>query len=386
MARGFVTKRGDVYYAYWRDPSGKQRSKAVSTRKKDAEAYLNQVQAQLASGTYVERKEIGFGTFAERWLTEVAVSRVKPSTLRTYEAVVRRALIPHFGETRLTAIGPEDVQRYLSVAVKSGRSEKTAGNHLVLLKTIFKQAVMWEYLHRNPAEFVKRPKVEHREMDFLTPEEVRLFLANVDDPYRALFTTAVLTGMRLGELLALQWGDIDWNKRTLHVRRSLYRGQFQSPKSKRSIRAIGMSPTLRDVLWMHKLDAPASELDLVFPSDAGTPLDPDNVRHRVFEPALRRAGLRRIRIHDLRHTFASLLIHQGENLKYVQTQLGHASIQTTLDRYGHLMPDAYLGASERLDATVFGDSPEDSAYKLLTSTGEKQKAGDSMSLRPAVSW
>jgi integrase len=149
-----------------------------------------------------------------------------------------------------------------------------------------------------------------------------------------------------------------------------------------STRAIGMSPTLRDVLWTHKLDAPASELDLVFCNEAGGLLDQANLRNRVFEPALVRAGLRRIRIHDLRHTFASLLIHQGENLKYVQSQLGHASIQTTVDRYGHLMPDAYLGASERLDATLFGDS----AYKPLTSIPEKQKAGDSMSLRPAVSW
>jgi len=386
MARGFLRKRGTIWYAYWRDPSGRQRSKAVSERKKEAERFLTQVQAELVSGSYIERKEVGFAEFAERWITEVATARVKPSTLRTYEAVTRRSLIPHFGDTPLLKLTPEAIQRYLSVTVAAGHSAKTAGNHLVLLKTILKQAVMWEYLHRNPAEFVKRPKTEHREMDFLTPEEVRLFLDNLDAPYRALFTTSVLTGMRLGELLALQWGDIDWNRRTIHVQRSLYRGQFQSPKSKRSIRAIGMSPTLRDLLWLHKLDAPVNDLDLVFPSENGTPLDPDNLRHRVFDTALQRAGLRRIRIHDLRHTFASLLIHQGENLKYVQSQLGHASIQTTLDRYGHLMPDAYLGASERLDATVFGTSGEDSAYKMLTSTGESKKAGEPEALRPAVSW
>ncbi|MDA3937262.1 MAG: site-specific integrase, partial [Actinomycetota bacterium] len=102
----------------------------------------------------------------------------------------------------------------------------------------------------------------------------------------------------------------------------------------------------------------------------GGMIDDANLRHRVFEPTLRRAGLRKIRIHDLRHTFASLLINQGENLKYVLQQLGHASIQTTVDRYGHLMPEAHRGASERLDATVFGDCPENLARKLLASAPE----------------
>ena len=124
----------------------------------------------------------------------------------------------------------------------------------------------------------------------------------------------------------------------------------------------------------HKLDAPWNEHDLVFTTPEGGLIDPANLRHRVFEPTLRVAGLRKMRIHDLRHTFASLLINQGENLKYVQHQLGHASITTTVDRYGHLMPDAHIGASKRLDATVFGHGPENPVDNLLTTPRETKQA------------
>lgn len=386
MARGFIRKRGNIYYAYWRDPEGRQRTKAVSPRKKDAERFLTTVQAQLVSGTYQERPAIMFAEFAESWLTECAAPSIKASTLRSYECLVRNRLIPHFGPRKLSEITPQAVQSYMSERLAQGMTAKTALNHLVLLKTILKQAVEWDYIVKNPADHVKRPKSEHREMDFLHPAEIRAFLDVLDAPYRALFTTAILTGMRLGELLALQWGDIDWRSRTLHVRRSVYRNQFVSPKSRRSVRAIGMSPTLRDVLRLHRVATPPNPLDLVFPSESAGFLDQANLRNRVFASALTRAGLRKIRIHDLRHTFASLLIHDGENLKYVQTQLGHASIQTTVDRYGHLMPDAYLGASERLDATIFGDDTAQSGDKPVTNVLAKQKAGESVDLRPAVSW
>lgn len=110
----------------------------------------------------------------------------------------------------------------------------------------------------------------------------------------------------------------------------------------------------------------------MFCTETGSIIDDANLRHRVFEPALERAGLRRIRIHDLRHTFASLLINQGEKLKYVQQQLGHASITTTVDRYGHLMPDAHIGASKKLDATVFGTESGNSAGKILANKPEKK--------------
>jgi integrase len=185
--------------------------------------------------------------------------------------------------------------------------------------------------------------------------------------------------MRLGELLALQWDDINWKAGTIRVRRSLYNGQFVEPKTSRSVRMIGMSNRLAATLLEHKLAAPYSPFDLVFATPEGTPMDPANLRHRVFSDTFKRSKLRRFRIHDLRHTFASLLINQGENLKYVQAQLGHSSITTTVDRYGHLMPEAHRGANDRLDATLFGDT-QNLDDKMLTSAQEKGKARDCVSL------
>ncbi|MDI6690007.1 MAG: site-specific integrase [Actinomycetota bacterium] len=127
------------------------------------------------------------------------------------------------------------------------------------------------------------------------------------------------------------------------------------------------SPYLISVLKRHRLSCPPSELDLVFPNKEGKIMDAENMGRRHFLPALRRAGLRKIRFHDLRHTYTSLLIAQGENLKFIQQQLGHSSLQVTLDRYGHLMPQVQHGAGERLQSTVFGES----VRKMLEKSKEK---------------
>jgi integrase len=385
MARGFARKRGDTWYAYWRDPSGRQRSKAIGTRKKDAEAYLGTVQGRLTDGTYCELHEATFKEFAALWITDYATVQVKPSTLCGYQCMIDHSLVPHFGPTKLTAIRTADVQTYVADLNRKKLQPATVQKHLTLLKGMLKQAVEWDYLRTNPALTVKPPRRTHNEMDFLTPAELHQLLGALDPYWQPLFLTAALTGMRLGELLALQWSDLDWNSGTIRVRRSVWQGEFQDPKSARSVRTIGMSPRLAAALFGHQVNTPWSEHNLVFPTEDGMLVDPSNLRHRIFEPALTAAGLRKIRIHDLRHTFASLLINQGENLKYVQQQLGHASITTTVDRYGHLMPDAHVGVSQRLDATVFGNGPENPDDKMLPSPQKQEQAPSSLSSGPAVS-
>jgi len=385
MARGSVRKRGGTWYAYWRDESGGQHAKAIGPRKKEAEAFIARLQAQLVDGTYRELAPITFAAFSEQWFRDYAAVSVKPSTLGGYRSMLDSSLVPFFGTMQLASIRPADVQRYIAERVSSGLKPATVQKAVILLKTMLKHAVEWDYLRTNPAQNVKPPRREHVEMDFLTPEEIRVFLEAVEPRWYPLFFTAIFTGMRLGELLALQWSDIDWHGGTIRVRRSVWRGQFQEPKSRRSVRTIGMSPRLAAVLMDHKVNAPWSEHNLAFCTVDGGIIDQANLRHRVFEPTLTIAGLRKMRIHDLRHTYASLLINQGENLKYVQEQLGHASITTTVDRYGHLMPDAHVGASQRLDATVFGNGPEP-VDNPLTRNPKMEQAPDSLSPGPAVSW
>ena len=196
--------------------------------------------------------------------------------------------------------------------VHRGLSAKTIGNVIVILKEMFKHAVQWGYLDANPVQYVERPRGEDKEMDVLTPDEIRRLLDAQDEPLRTLLLTAVLTGMRQGELFGLQWEDIDCARHQVHIRRSLWHGTLGTPKSRCSRRAIDMPPTLERALQQLST---TRRSEFVFCSERGTPLDADNFRHREFPAALRQAGLRRIRFHDLRHTYTSLLIAHGAHPK-----------------------------------------------------------------------
>jgi len=355
LAKGSVVKRSETWYAVYRD-GGTQKWERAGSSKRNAEKLLARRMNQINGGTYQECEKILFKDFAAKWLSDYAKISVKRSTYISYKSIVRLHLNPRFGKMFLHRISTSDIQKFVSEKItKEKQSPKSVVNILVPFKEMFKHAVIWGYLKRDPSLYVKRPRVEQEEMDFLNPEEIQLFLQNVNPVYYVLFLTAVMTGMRRGELLALQWGDVDWNSNQISVRRSIFRGEFLKPKTKNSIRRIVMSPVLRQVLEQHRLHGRNSDMDLIFSNENGLALDPENMIKREFHPALDRAGLRRIRFHDLRHTYASLLISQGENIKFVQSQLGHASAKTTLDRYGHLMPNLDNDAARRLDKTVFGN-------------------------------
>ena len=207
------------------------------------------------------------------------------------------------------------------------------------------------------------------EMEALAPDEVRDFLGHVPDAWYAFFLVAVSGGLRIGELLAMRWANLNWRTGQYFVKETLLRPQagrsatFGSPKTGSSVAPVDLSPLCLNALREHrkrqvgdKLKVGESYLDqdLVFATGRGTPLSDRNIVRRVFEPALRAAGLRRIRFHDLRHTCASLLIAQGESPKYVQKQMRHASIRITFDNYGHLFPDANREAARRFDEALFG--------------------------------
>lgn len=353
MASGFARKRGDKWYAYWYE-NGEQRCKVVGKNKKEAEQFVNFKMAESQTEDWRALKEISFKQLAEKYLDVVAAPNVKPSTLASYRSIIEGRLIPTFGNQKLQTLSQERIQRYVAESLRSGLSATTVHKHVSLLRTMLATAVEWNHLRSNPAARVRVKQSAPDEMEFLTPEEVPLMLRSIDKGHRAFFTTLVLTGLRLGEAIGLRWSDVDWRSNVIRVERSIYKNQVQSPKSRRSVRRVIMTPHLRAALEHHRLEAGDPLDGLVFESSPGRYLDPANLRNRVFYPALLRAGLRRIRIHDLRHTFASLLIHQGENLKLIQTQLGHSSITLTVDRYGHLMPDAYDGVGARLDEMVFG--------------------------------
>ena len=179
--------------------------------------------------------------------------------------------------------------------------------------------------------------------------------------------TAALTGLREGELLGLTWGDLDWSNPRVHVRQALVRGKLMEPKTPYALRSVPLPSQLIVELKRWQIACPPSELDLVFPNNAGHPESPTNLINRGLHPALRRAGLRKIRFHDLRHCYASLLIDAGEPLLVVSRLLGHSSIKITADTYGHLMPDIVEGIAQRLGDRIFADSDRESGNFLGTS-------------------
>jgi integrase len=360
--------RGSVIKRTWKDgkrfsyaikfvlPDGRQKLETIGPNKKEAERALAERINAINGGTYAELREATFGEFAEKWLAHVE-PRLKPSTRDGYERYIRKQLIPEFGRYPLRALNAGLIQAWMDERLVDGSAPKTVNNYLVVIKKMLGDAVTWGYLAANPAAAVRRAKVPHQEMQALSPAEVRRFLCAVEPDYWLFFTVAVFTGLRRGELIALQWGDVDWQAGRVHVRRSLWKGRFIGPKTQRSIRSVDLAPqvlsALREARPVGSSEALRSQL--IFSAANGKPLDPDNLVKRRFLPTLERAELPRIRFHDLRHTYASLLIASGEHPKYIQSQLGHASITTTLDRYGHLLPGAYEHGGERIERTVLGE-------------------------------
>ncbi|MGH8472575.1 MAG: tyrosine-type recombinase/integrase [Gammaproteobacteria bacterium] len=219
-------------------------------------------------------------------------------------------------------------------------------------------AIWHEWLESNPAEGTKLPGSSRRSHDLVeanifTPIEARALLDACDARWRMIVMTAVMSGLREGELLGLRWGDIDWNARQIYVRQQYTGGRFSEVKTKASRRRVDLSGELVAGLRRWRLECPPGTHDLVFPNTVGRPDNPGTLLTRGFYPALRRAGLRKIRFHDLRHTFASLLIANGEHPKRIQALMGHSSINVTMDVYGHLMPEGGGEVADRLGALVF---------------------------------
>ncbi|PLS86083.1 MAG: site-specific integrase, partial [Actinobacteria bacterium] len=278
---------------------------------------------------------------------------VRRSTYDRYEIAVRVHLKPALGKLKLKKLGPAHLAGFYRNRLDAGLAPASVNKLHVTLHKALAQAVDWRMLPRNVAETVRAPRpVAREEMRTLTADEARRLLdAARGDRFEALYVLAVTTGMRQGELLALKWQDVDLENSRLSVRRTVTasggRLLLGEPKTKKSRRAIPLTGAAVRALRGH-LSRQVEEIGrsgdaygdegLVFGSEAGTVYNPTNLRRRSFAPLLRRAGLPRVRFHDLRHTCATLLLKQGVHPKLVQELLGHANIAITLDTYSHVLP------------------------------------------------
>ncbi len=327
--------------------------------RREVEEKLTKAKAQRDGGLVLETANLNLGKYLERWLSDSVKDSVRSSTYESYAWLITTYVIPALGSIKLKALTPAHVQAFYRSKLDAGLSPRTVQYTHAVLHRALKQALRWNLVPRNVTEAVDPPRLTKKEIQHLTLEQATTFLKVVsEDRFEALFVLAITTGLRRGELLGLKWADVDLDRGVLSVRRALSpKGRtFNRPKNAKG-RSIQLTPVAVETLKRHRVTQNEErsrlrdvwqEQGLIFPSQVGTPMNPSNFINRSFKPLLKRAELPSLRFHDLRHTFASLMLSNGEHPKIVQEILGHAQISLTLDTYSHALPSMQSGAVGRL--------------------------------------
>jgi integrase len=351
----------------WRD--GKRRRPSIYGATRAAVAtQLTKALRDKAAGLPIAPERQKLSAFLDRWLEQAVKPSVRPLTHEQYAQHVRLYLAPTLGHIELAKLAPADVQAFINRQLKRGLSARTVQLSLVTLKRALKQAERWNLVARNVATLVDAPRVKAHKAEPLDPEQSKHLLAIAKDGERgALYTTLLLCGLRMGEALALGWVHVDFSTQTLTIERSLARvGRgtsasklvFQEPKTSQSRRVLHAPEFVMRALREHRRQQAELRLSigpdwrdtgLVFTTRRGTAHEASNI-HRDFKRLLKRAGLpTSVRLHDLRHSAASLLLNLGTPLKTIQAVLGHSSIKVTADIYAHLAPQMERDAADSMD-------------------------------------
>ena len=305
------------------------------------------------------------GQFLTHWLEDSARNRVRPSTFKRYSDLVNQHLLPHLDRLPLRELSPQHVQQLLNAKLAEGLSPRSVHHIRAVLRTALNQAVRWQLVVHNAAALAESPRLGQRRFVALTPEQARsLLIAAREDRLEALYTVALALGLRQGEALGLRWQDVDLEHRRLHVLQALQRVdgtlQLVETKTTRSRRTIVLPGAVAEALLRHRTRQLEDRLlagphwidsGFVFTSRRGTPIDGAAVRHS-FPRLLARAGLPRMRFHDLRHSCASLLLAQGVAARTVMEVLGHSQIGLTLDTYSHVMPQLVEQAADAMELVL----------------------------------
>jgi integrase len=380
---GFVERDGKLYVRkVYKDSAGKKKQiwRLVPNRT-EGKKTLRDIENELEGGTESFENRDTVNEFLDKWLG-AAKQTVSARTYEDYVGLLRLYVRPALGSKKLSALRVLDVQDFISGMVERETkqcrklSARTVRYTHAIFQRALKRAVKWKILPSNPASDVELPKSVRREMKVLTAEQARIFLEESHKgKHGVLFGLALHTGMRPEEYLALKWSDIDFKARTVTVQRTLVWKRwkteyyFGEPKTSRSRRTIPLPTSVLKALEGHrkkqlerrmKAGAAWADLDLVFCCEgkpktlegAGMPHSVRNLQRRHFKPILVNAKLPDIRLYDLRHTCATLLLQAGENPKVVSERLGHASIVLTLDVYSHVLPTMQESATEKLETIL----------------------------------
>jgi integrase len=346
-------------------PNGvRDRRTVYGKTRAEVHAKVTALVRQAQQGTVAPNTRLTVEQYLTSWLEEVARRTVRPRTYQNYELMVRRHIVPRIGRLRLDRLVAADVRRLLNGAADRGYSPSTVRHVHAVLRVALEQAVRDDMLPRNVARLVRGPKMRSAPIVPLDVNEARRLLHKArDDRLYALWAVAVGIGLRKGEALGLGWHAVDLDAGVLRVERTLQRIdgslRLDEPKTERSKRTVRLPMVCVEALRRHR-ERQADErdaadywvsTDLVFTTQLGTAIDPRNV-NRWLNELCARAGVRRIRPHDLRHTCASLLLAQGVPARVVMDILGHSQIAVTLDIYTHVLPAMQDDAAERLDSAL----------------------------------
>ncbi len=375
------------------DHQGRRKAKKVGRDQRAALNIAKKIEARLTLGDLGivdEKRQIPtYGEYAKRWIEITVPATCKPSSVGDYRGILKNHVQPVFGSYRVTDITRLMVKEFLMKKSGKGFASSTVTHLKNVIGGVLNLAVDDGAIAVNPSHRlgrIIREKSLRLVADPLNREELaallKAFREHLPRHYPMALTLA-RTGMRLGEVMALQWGDIDFHGRFIHVQRNISKGIIGTPKSGKS-RRVDMSMQLSEVLSNLRNQRRIETLqngcgkvpEWVFISETGTPLIEGHWRERVFGKALEKAGLRRIRIHDLRHGYASMLIQAGESLAYIRDQLGHHSIKVTVDIYGHLAPEGNKAAVDRLDDDAIIRNP----------AATKTEKGSAVSANPLYSF
>jgi len=348
---------------------GKRKWKFFHAKTKEEVAVkLREAQSLQDKGINIAPERQTVEQFLWHWFETVVKLRNRPKTISSYEQLIRCHLVPGLGRHVLQKLTPQYVQAFLNEKFRSGLSARTVQYLRGLLRCALNDAVRWDLLHRNVAALAQPPKAERKEMRALSPDEAKQLLEAVKgNRYECFFVLPMATGLRIGESLGLMWEDVDFDAATLTVKKQLQRVTGAKPelvnlKTDRSRRTLPVPPFALDALREHRgrqLEERLWNLDcwrdigLVFTTQVGTPAD-ERVIRRELKTILEGAGLPPMRVHDLRHTCATLLLARNVNPRIVQEILGHSQIALTLGTYSHVLPTLAREAADEMQRAVGG--------------------------------
>ena len=369
-----MAKRGNNEGTIYQLPSGNWRAQIyingyrlgkTKKSKREAQTWLRQTLEKTIQGYTGHGSNMLYKVFLEEWLS-AKKSAIKNNTWSLYEATIRNHIIPFLGREKISDITPEKIQLLYLQKEQAGTGIRTIRIIHTVLNNSLKKAVKLGIIHTNPTKATTPPTYECPEMEIYSEFEItQLLMAVKGTNIETLIYFAVTTGLRQSELLGLQWSDINWDRKTIFVKRQLMRkfkkpNYFVSPKTKSGKRTISLGENTIQKLQEHyrkqqihkkKIGTKWQENDLIFPSAVGTPMSQRNL-YKKFKAVIRQAGMRNIRFHDLRHTAASLMLNHGIPVLIVAKRLGHSKVSVTLDTYGHLLPGMEQETANFIDELI----------------------------------